>query len=385
MSPVKLPPIALFGYDSSTFTLKIRLTLRLLQLPYTFVLVPSMMPRPILVDNFNLTYRKIPVLAIGKDLFIDTSLITEWLHLHPALVAYRDEQIKTGGGHGGQDIHLDTRGRVLSRLLSSHYTDRPLFRLTTGLIPSSVWKSKFGEDRASLIGHKLDPEKLERKIPQNKVGLDTYLSILEPLFANGSNANPWMLGGDKPSAADVSLFYQLQWGEMISRGEGVGYLTHEEAGEGGGEGIGDIFNQDRYPGLFAWYNRFKKYTDDLPNHESRIEKGDAEGVESLMKILEAYERSEDVALLPTPNKRLENLESKIGLNIGSRVSVAPDDTGRDNPTIGKLVALSPEEVVIEPDEIDETGKGRKKARVDGMRLHFPRVGFVVKPAKSSKL
>jgi hypothetical protein len=26
-----------------------------------------MMPRPILKDNFNITYRKIPVLAIGKE------------------------------------------------------------------------------------------------------------------------------------------------------------------------------------------------------------------------------------------------------------------------------------------------------------------------------
>jgi hypothetical protein len=32
-----------------------------------FIVVPSMMPRPVLKDNFHLTYRKIPVLAIGHE------------------------------------------------------------------------------------------------------------------------------------------------------------------------------------------------------------------------------------------------------------------------------------------------------------------------------
>lgn len=32
-----------------------------------FIVVTSMMPRPILQENFNVTYRKIPVLAIGRE------------------------------------------------------------------------------------------------------------------------------------------------------------------------------------------------------------------------------------------------------------------------------------------------------------------------------
>jgi glutathione S-transferase len=64
------PIIVLFGYDSSTFTLKVRLALKIKQIPYTFVKVPTMMPRPLLRDNFNLTYRKIPVLAMGRELYV---------------------------------------------------------------------------------------------------------------------------------------------------------------------------------------------------------------------------------------------------------------------------------------------------------------------------
>lgn len=37
------------------------------------------MPRPVLREYFNLTYRKIPVLAIGPDVYCDTSLILEAL------------------------------------------------------------------------------------------------------------------------------------------------------------------------------------------------------------------------------------------------------------------------------------------------------------------
>lgn len=62
-----------------------------------FLLVPSMMPRHVLKDNFHLTYRKIPVLAIGNEvtatpllicmamlntsrqIYCDTSLIIEVL------------------------------------------------------------------------------------------------------------------------------------------------------------------------------------------------------------------------------------------------------------------------------------------------------------------
>lgn len=32
-----------------------------------YVTVPSMMPRPMLRDNFNLAYRKIPTLLIGRE------------------------------------------------------------------------------------------------------------------------------------------------------------------------------------------------------------------------------------------------------------------------------------------------------------------------------
>lgn len=381
MPRTTLPPIALFGYDSSPFTRKVQLTLRLLQIPYKFILVPSMMPRPILVDNFNLTYRKIPVLAVGRDVYVDTSLIVEYLHAHPALKAWRDEQRQGNSGYAGQEVHHDMQGRVLSRLLSSFFTDRPLFRLTTGLIPSVVWRTKFGEDRAGLIGHKLDPNKLEQKVPRNLVSLDTYLSVLEPMF----EGDGWVLGTKKPSLADVSLYYQLEWGRNISRGIGIDDLTGGGTSDGTGEGMEPVFNKERYPGLHSWYVRFEEHVGNLPVVEERVEKGDEKGVRDVMKRLNEAERSEEVLLLPTPKKRSEDLESRLGFKFGAKVSVAPDDTGRGDPTVGTLIAMSPEEAVIEPDLPEVVGKSGKRATVEGIRLHFPRIGFIVSPVRASKL
>lgn len=341
-----------------------------------------MMPRPILVDNFNLTYRKIPVLAIGRDIVIDTSLIVEYLHGHPELRAWREQQ-RQQDEYKGQEIHHDVRGRSLARAFSSFFTDRPLFRLTTGLIPSVVWRTKFGEDRAGLIGHQLDPAKLERKVPRNLASLDTYLSLLEPMFdadADGDGGrNAWVLGTEKPSLADVSLYYQLEWGEKISRGEGIEDLTGGGAGDGTGEGMGKVFNEKRYSGLWDWFHRFEDYIDALPVVETRLEKEDAERVEVVMRALKDTAVGDDVLMLSTPNPRLDDLEERLGIKYGRQVSIAPDDTGKGDPTVGKLIGLSPEEIVIEPDTIEG------KARVEGIRLHFPRVGFVVSPLRDSKL
>lgn len=380
----KIPPIVLFGYDSSPFTNKVRLTLRLMQIPYTFVLVPSMMPRPVLVENFGLMYRKIPVLAMGREVLADTSLIVEWLHTHPQLKAFRSS--KQQDKRRNREVYENDRNRVLSRLLGSYYTDRPFFRTTTGTIPGVVWKTHFGKDREELIGHPIDAKKLEAKVPRNLVELDTHLSLLEPLFNVAIDENDgsggWILGGISPSAADVNLWYQLDWGEKISRGEGIEDLTGRGTDDrsGAGKGISQVFNKDRYPATWSWFHRFRDHIESLPLTERRVERGDREGLEAVITQLEGSEITKDVLLLPTTNTRLSELEDGIGLKIGSMVSVRPRDTGMANPTLGKLLATTPEEVVIEP-ELPASGE----VRIKGVRLHFPRIEFVFTAVQKSKL
>ena len=51
------------------------------------------------------------------------------------------------------------------------------------------------------------------------------------------------------------------------------------------------------------------------------------------------------------------------------MQVAPDDIGRD-PVVGELISLSTHEVVIK----------RTDPQVGEVAVHFPRAGFVIKPA-----
>ena len=116
------------------------------------------MPRPLLRDNFNLTYRKIPILALGREIYCDTSLIIEALeHFFPESEGYQTLYPKAADGRNY---------RPMIRGFASYWTDRPLFRVACGLMPASIWRSQFGRDREGLIGHKIDADKLERKQPE---------------------------------------------------------------------------------------------------------------------------------------------------------------------------------------------------------------------------
>ncbi|KAL2428759.1 hypothetical protein ABEF95_006700 [Exophiala dermatitidis] len=435
------PPVVLFGYDSSPFTQKVRLSLKLKQIPYTFVIVPSMMPRPILRDNFGITYRKIPVLVIGRDIYIDTSLILEVLeHQFPASKGYGTlypppspspsssvaaEATGSNNASSNSSSSPYNRHRPLIRGFASYWTDKPLFRITTGLIPSSVWRSKFGTDRANLIGHNLDAEKLERKVPENLSALDLHLSLLEPLFygVTSTTGGPWIFDGETPSAADIALYYQLDWGEKISRGEGVADLSGGEVEDGpktvssgkeggvGEVGVASVFNEQRYPGLSAWFARVRMFFDGLPSTETRVEKWDHSKIQQVLEEIKAWpledghgggsgeirvgrqesgvgERTStgataDIPLLPTPAGSHVLLDKRNGLVPGVIVSVAPDDTGRSSPSIGTLLVITPEEVVIIPKE-EEKPQGFVSGSAGGacigqFRVHFPRLGFVVRP------
>ena len=309
------PTVVLFGYESSTFTLKARLALKLKQIPYTFVPVPSMMPRPILRDNFNLTYRKIPVLAMGRELYCDTSLITEALeHFFPESEGYQSLYPTAVDGRNY---------RPMIRGFASYWTDRPIFRVACGLMPPSIWRSSFGRDREGLIGHKIDADKLEKKIPENLSNLDMQLSILEPQFEDANGG--FIFSTPSPSLADISLFYELQWGSDIAAG---GYTNHITAGEEDNrelEGASPVFNAQRYPAMYAWYKTMQGYFENLPSTEEKCENVD----EVVKQIKDSPILGKKSLLLPTPRSSHADLDAKRGLTEGAQVSVAPDDTGRD--------------------------------------------------------
>ncbi|KAF2824601.1 hypothetical protein CC86DRAFT_353042 [Ophiobolus disseminans] len=322
-----------------------------------------MLPRPLLTSTFALSYRKIPVLAIGREIYCDTSLIIEALeNFFPASQGWGTVYPKFEG--------LDEwTYKGLVRGFASFWTDKPLFRSTTGLIPSRVWSSSFGTDRAQLIGHALDPSKLASKIPQNLANLDLHLSLLEPTF---SKPGAWAVPTKTPSLADISLYYQLRWGVDIAAGRGVYDLSGGGTGDAEEDVVGEVFNEGRYPGLWAWFHAFETYISTLPDPQTTVPSSSTTWIETLRQTpLLADEQ----LLVPTAVEQHPSLDKQRGLVKGVSVSVAPDDTGRDNPTVGTLVKIGVEEVIIQPSE---------KAELD-VRVHFPRLGFVVKVVEGAKL
>jgi glutathione S-transferase len=245
---------------------------------------------------------------------------------------------------------------------------KPLFRTTTGLIPSTVWSSPFGTDRAQLIGHTLNPTKLDAKVPQNLANLDLHLTMLEPGFCKGT----WAVPTKTPSLADVSLYYQLKWGVDMAAGRGIHNLTGGATQDTQGEGAEKVFNGERYPGLWRWFHAFETYIASLPDLENTLSPTEMAWKDALRKTPLFPDGK---VLVPAAVAQHLVLDKQRGLLPGVLVSVAPDDTGRGNPTVGTLVRIGVEEVVIQP----------IKAAEMEVRIHFPRLGFVVKVVEESRL
>jgi hypothetical protein len=359
-----------------------------------FVVVPSMMPRPVLRDYFNITYRKIPILMLGREVSSPTIIspkpCPQLSCAEQYMQAYIDTSLQTTALEHyfppSQEHPTLEGSRTTSRLLTSYFTDRPFFRAVCGLMPASVWRSQFGRDRASLIGHTLDPEKLNRKIPEMMSSLDMHLSMLESLLTERQNATIaaknrgeggqlWMsTRRARPGMLDISVFYMLRWGRETALGKNVSDLTAGEVPDGGEPGAEALFK--RYPLLSTWFDRMQAYFDGLPSTETRVEKGDVKGLETVINQLRAANLEHEAPVLPTSAGRNVTLDEQRGLVVGANISVWPSDTGMNHPSVGKLLASSPEEVVIEPDVLTD-GEAAKKVQ---LRLHFPRVEFRVKAA-----
>lgn len=226
----------------------------------------------------------------------------------------------------------------------------------------------------------MNADKLEAKIPRNLAGLDLQLGLFEAQLSEAQTLNsetPWLFSTPTPSLADISLFYQLDWANNIAAGHGIENLTGGGTDDTNKEGTQAVFNKERYPAVCHWFHSFRDYVDSLPACETRVDGDPTATLEGLKP--DAHSADKDV-LLPTLGSSHRSLNEKLGLHEGIEVSVAPDDTGRDDPTIGKLIALSSEEVVIQPKKLVSAGE-----RLIDARVHFPRLGFVVQPTRTSRL
>ena len=105
--------------------------------------MPMTLPRPDLADRLGVTYRRIPVLAIGGDVYCDSNLMVSVLERRfPPSAGFGTLFPKRNGG-GKADTGL-------IKALSLSWADRVLGSLGSQMLPYNKFKQDFLDDRSGV-------------------------------------------------------------------------------------------------------------------------------------------------------------------------------------------------------------------------------------------
>lgn len=210
------------------------------------------------------------------------------------------------------------------------WADRQLFwpaaRFATGTIADKL-PPGFHEDRAAMWGVRTDIERLKRAAPRHREQLAVQLPWIESMLADG---RPYLLG-ERPGLADLAVVHPLWF--VANSGRRVAPVL------------------EPYQRLGAWMARLAAI-----GHGERSEMAAAEALD----VARAAEPEPDGAVIA---------DDDSGLAAGAEVSVAPDDYARDQVS-GTLAALSADSIALR----------RHHERVGEVAVHFPRMGYTLRPA-----
>ncbi|KIY03549.1 uncharacterized protein Z520_00240 [Fonsecaea multimorphosa CBS 102226] len=307
MNGISEHPVVLYDYQFAPNAQKARNLLSMCRIPFQVCEQPFVMPRPILA-GLGITYRRIPVNAIGRDLYADNRVFMEAVQtVFPAKAA------------------------ALTQSPADHAYEAFGYRsfwVCLPLVPMKMISTEFLKDREELFSVFNRPDYEELR-PSALAEFRQMLDDVENDFlANG----PW-IGGDKCSIADIHASWMIK---MVLQ-------TMDIQTEPG-------FSAEDFPKVHAWINGLPLHT--AENDADKISAEDAKE-----RILSSGYAAEDIGIDPAdPN----------GLQAGTHVSVGTTDDAKPGgrPQEGKLVGLSRREIVVE--------------LPNGLRMHFPRLGFVLK-------
>ncbi|KAI0353460.1 hypothetical protein OH77DRAFT_1457917 [Trametes cingulata] len=333
-------PVVLYHYDASPFATKVKNLLAIKRIPHLRVEVSTILPRPDLADRLGVTYRRIPILAIGKDVYCDSSLIATVLERRfPPSEGYGTLfPARKGGGKA------DT-GMI--KALSMTYADRAVFPLAAENLPYKKFAPEFVKDRSSWLGKTIDPDAMTANQPVVKSWLVSHLALLEEQLADGRE---WLFDTETPSLADISVHFSWAWMQQF-------------------RSLRDLFDKSKFPASIAWITRTSEYIAKIGSQQKTVLDNISGARAAEIIHSSVWEDPKTVGFDETEAIRL-------GIKLHQVVSVTPSDNGKV-PTVGKVVALNHEEVAVET-------RGSSGTSV---YCHFPRLNFVIKPepAVSAKL
>lgn len=151
-------------------------------------LQPPILPRPD-VTALGASYRRIPLMSIGKDVYCDTRLILQKLETH------------FPNGALGSSMPDE---RAIQKLLEIWTIEAGIFNRASQLIPSSMPllnDPKFVKDRLDFSGRSWEKDKIEAFRPEALAHIRSAFDLLETtLLADGRE---WILKSKNPSLADI--------------------------------------------------------------------------------------------------------------------------------------------------------------------------------------
>lgn len=285
------------------------------------------MPRPEL-SSLGIAHRRIPILSIGRDVYVDTRLIftkLDQLKPYPSLTPSTPEHA----------LILD--------LLSEYITDAGVFTKVADVLFASdapiAQDPAFIKDREDLMGRKFNKEDHAQMRSSGLIRIQQLFERLEKtIIADG---RLWLFNTTNPTRGDIEAI----WPALFLAGMD-GVLP------------ADKFSAKIFPKVYAWIERFKAVVESAISKAPKVESLD--GAAALAKVTGAEYHDELGTVDPTDY----DVEA-FGIKAGDTVSFGPLDYGCKQRDKGKLLSLDAQEVVLEV----ATENGAL------IRLHAPRHGF----------
>ena len=292
-------------------------------------LQPPVLPRPD-VARLGIAYRRIPIMSIGRDVYLDTRLQLRKLEELPMSAP------KLGASKGDE--------QAVERLLASLAIDSGVFSTAAALLPTDLpllQDPAFQKDRSDFTGVKFNAEGLRRARPELLREFAGVFELLETtLLADGRD---WVLKTEGPGLADIEAVWPLHWMAGIP-----GALPEKQ------------FSPAVYPKVYAWIKRFN---DAVSAARKKAAKPRTLSGEEAAKLITQSGFRDAEGSVDAEDFVVE----AQGLKKGDAVTVSPTDTGASKKDAGTLVSMDKDEVVFET-----------KAEGASVRVHAPRHGFRVR-------
>ena len=281
------------------------------------------MPRPDLAA-LDVNYRRIPIMAMGKDVYIDSRLIISKLEsLYPDSI-----------------LAAKTAEQAGYKKLFENYSDSGIFLNAVKLMPywssnSLVQNKAFLDDRQKLMGGiRMTAEIMQAGRPEGLQNMRQAFELMENTFL--ADGRQWILGTERPTVADIDAVWPFEW-LVVDRGM-EGALPEEHLGE------------KKYPKTHAWIQRFMN---EVKTAEGKIARPtEFDGKTMSVQILNTTSSTEPVTF---------DHNDPLGFKAGDTVEVCPSDYGQAYKDRGTLIGLTVSEAVIRNSK--------------GLHLHFPRWNF----------